>query len=574
MLSAVFMEMTVQQRYRLFCEHAGEDAELSAALAALAEDPAGREDAFFRELAFGTGGLRGILGAGTNRMNRYTVRRASAGLSDYTDGLPAGRGGAIAISYDSRLGSRMFAEEAATVFAAAGHPVYLMPTLMPTPCLSYAVRSLGCVAGVMVTASHNPAPYNGYKVYGADGCQITDAAAKKIVAAIGRHAYFEPLGTTFAAALAAGRIRYIAEEFLTSFLSEVKKTSPLTEDAPADRSLRIVYTPLNGTGLVPVTRILRENGYENLSVVSAQRDPDGHFPTCPYPNPEMPEALALALQQAEAEGADLVLATDPDCDRVGIAVRERQGTYTLLTGNEVGLLLLDFIASERAKQGTLPPSPVLVRTVVTTDLADRIAAHYGIAVTEVLTGFKYIGEVIGRLEAEGRAGDFLFGFEESYGYLGGSYVRDKDGVYGAFIIAEMCAAARAAGLTLTERLAELYRTYGYAKNSLRAYTLTGAAGLEKMRMVMAHFRTGVKSIGPSRVQDVTDYLSPDTGLPPSDVLKFRLADASTVVIRPSGTEPKLKVYISVRADGEEKAAEKESALAESISSVIRQICGE
>ena len=538
--------MTVMDRYQCWLQHAS--PAVREQLETLRERPTEIEDAFYRTLAFGTGGLRGVLGAGTNRMNTHTVAQASQGLADYVCGHFAPDARHIAVSYDSRIQSDEFARTAAAVFAASGIRVFLYSQLMPTPCLSYAVRALGCAAGVMVTASHNPAKYNGYKVYGPDGCQITTEAAETIQKAIDRLDVFADVRMTdFDDALRAGTIQWIDDRITADFLREVRKLSLLGPGDAVDRDISIVYTPLNGTGLQPVTRILRESGYSRIFVVPEQEKPDGHFPTCPYPNPEIREAMALGIEYAKREGAGLLIATDPDCDRCGIAVRGEDGEYTLLTGNETGLLLFKYICERRTAQGTMPKHPVMVKTIVTTDLAERIAADYGVETVNVLTGFKYIGEVIGRLEHEGRVSDYLFGFEESYGYLSGTHVRDKDAVNAAFLICEMTAWYHAKGISLTQALADLYRQYGYCLNTLHSFTFEGSAGLERMQAIMRSLRGQKDRLGPFVIERVLDYAEGLDGLPASDVLKFRLEGGSTAVIRPSGTEPKIKLYISAAA---------------------------
>ena len=510
------------------------------------------EDAFYRHLAFGTGGLRGTIGAGTNRMNTYVVARASLGLAHYI-----GRGGSVVIGYDSRLKSDLFARTAACVFAAAGVKAHIWPELLPVPTVSYAVRQLKASAGVMITASHNPAQYNGYKVYGPDGCQITTEAAAEILKEINGLDLFENACTIpFEEGLHNGSIDYIDDSVLTAYLQEIRGQSVLYGDA-VDRNVAIVYTPLNGTGLKPVTRALREAGFQNITVVEEQRKPDGHFPTCPCPNPEIREAMELGLKTCARVNADLLLATDPDCDRCGIAVRGNDGAYQLFTGNEVGLLLLDYICAQRVRHGKMPARPVFVKTIVTMDLAEKIAAHYGVETVNVLTGFKYIGEVIGKMENEQ---NFICGFEESYGYLTGSYVRDKDGVNAAFMIAEMFAFYKTRGLSLQEKLSELFQHFGYCMNSLRTYSFPGSAGMQKMSEIMAAFHRGLETIGGEKVLSTEDYSLGLNGLPKSDVLKFRLENGS-VVVRPSGTEPKLKTYISVTADDRQQAELIEKRLA-------------
>lgn len=518
------------------------------------------QDAFYRDLAFGTGGLRGVIGAGTNRMNVYTVAKASQGLANYVVKQFPEEKRSIAISYDSRIKSDLFSKVAAGVFAANGIQVFIYPQLMPTPCLSFAVRQLGCAAGVMVTASHNPSKYNGYKAYGADGCQITTKAAGEILAEIEALDLFADVKTMdFQAGLESGLIAYIPEEVYAAFVEEVKQQSVLG-GAEINKDIAIVYSPLNGTGLKPVLRTLKESGYSNITVVKEQEQPDGNFPTCPYPNPEIKEAMALGMEYAKKNNADLLLATDPDCDRVGIAVKDKNGEYILLSGNETGVLLLDYLCSRRLANGTMPKDPVLVKTIVTTDMGEQIADHYGVKTVNVLTGFKFIGEQIGLLEQQGKADSYLFGFEESYGYLSGSYVRDKDAVDGAFLICEMFCYYASQGISLLEKLEELYQTYGYRLNTLHSYEFDGAAGFEKMQDIMKAFRKGVTAFGGKSVVKTLDYLPGLDGLPQSDVLKFLLEDNGSVVVRPSGTEPKLKTYISVSAQSKEAAQKQEEKI--------------
>ena len=561
------MEGRILARYARWLEKTAADAELARQLRDMAEDEAAIEDAFYRDLAFGTGGLRGILGAGTNRMNVFTVAKASQGLAEYVrKRFPSDRQ-AIAVSYDSRIKSDLFAQVASGVFAANGIRVHIYPRLMPTPCLSFAVRALGCAVGVMITASHNPAQYNGYKVYGPDGCQITNTAAEQILAEIEKLDEFADIRSVdFQAALDAGAIQYISEEMLTAFIGAVKRLSVLA-DAPAEKNISIVYTPLNGTGREPVLRILQESGFGNVAVVAEQERPDGRFPTCPYPNPEIPEAMELGLEYAEKRRARLLLATDPDCDRVGVAVQDRMGQYRLLTGNEVGVLLLDYICARRTETGAMPDRPLMIKTIVTTDLAERIAAHYGVETVNVLTGFKYIGEQISRLEAAGESERFIFGFEESCGYLSGTHARDKDGVNAALLICEMAAYYAAQGLGLAERLEELYEIYGYCLNTLRSYEFPGAAGADRMRQIMEQLRTA-ETLGTLVIKERLDYSAGLNGLPPADVLKFVLENGCSVVIRPSGTEPKMKVYISASADDRAKTEEAELALIQKLEQIL------
>lgn len=531
------------------------DEEIVKELKDMAEDPEQIIDAFYKNLSFGTGGLRGIIGAGTNRMNIYTVRKASQGIANYIKKKYPEQERKIAISYDSRIKSDAFARTAAEVYAANGIQVEIYSQLMPTPCLSYAVRELECAAGVMITASHNPAKYNGYKVYDADGCQITTETAKLILFEMEQVDLFTDVKQMdFEEAVEAGLISYISEEISTRYIEQVKSQTMISSDKHVNQNIKIVYSPLNGTGLKPVLRTLKESGYINIEVVKEQEEPDGHFPTCPYPNPEVKEAMALGLQYAEKQNAEIFLATDPDCDRVGIAVKDSEGKYILLSGNETGVLLLDYICLCRVANGTMPTDAVMVKSIVTTELAERIAEHYGVKTINVLTGFKYIGEYIGTLEKAGNKDSFIFAFEESCGYLSGSYVREKDAVNGAFLICEMAAFYKNRGITLMDRLNELYQIYGFQLNSLHTFTFEGIAGYEKMQRIMRKYRVNVHAIGEKEVIQCLDYANGLEGLPKSDVLKFVLEDGCSVVIRPSGTEPKLKLYISVRAKSKEEAS--------------------
>lgn len=560
----MFTKQQIQEEYIRWLKYAVEDKDLIEELKEMQEDGAKQEDAFYRNLEFGTGGLRGVIGAGTNRMNIYTVAKASQGLAEYVKNHGGQKKG-IAVSYDSRIKSDVFARVAAQVFAGNGIQVYIYDELMPTPCLSFAVRRLGCEAGIMVTASHNPSKYNGYKVYGSDGCQITTEAAAAILDEIEAVDIFEGiLKMNFDEAVDCGRIRWISSEVTADFVDCVKKQSVLGALDQVDKDVAIVYSPLNGTGLKPVLRTLGESGFTNITVVKEQEAPDGHFPTCHYPNPEIREAMALGIEYAKERDADLLLATDPDCDRVGIAVKDEQGNHVLLSGNETGMLLLDYICSRRRANGTMPEHPVMIKTIVTIDMAERIAAHYGVETKNVLTGFKFIGEQIGLLEEKGQESSYIFGFEESYGYLSGSYVRDKDGVNAAFLICEMFAYYKAQGISLWQKLKELYQTYGYCLNTLHSFTFEGAAGFLRMKEIMASLRQGIDMIGGKRVLECLDYSRGLDGLPKSDVLKFMLEDYCSVVIRPSGTEPKMKVYLSVSAEDMEMAGRIEAEMAESL----------
>ena len=549
----------IRKEYERWLENADEAS--IEALRSMSADEALIEDSFYRHLEFGTGGLRGVIGVGTNRMNIYTVSRATLGLGEYV--IKNGASRHVAIGYDTRHFSREFAKRAAVVLASMGIKVYIYSEPLPTPMLSFAVRELSCDSGIMITASHNPSEYNGYKVYGSDGCQITDKVAAEILASINSKDYFEFSGAQdFDSLVNDGAIEYVGDTVIESYLDAVKKTG-INDGDELDKSIGIVYTNLNGTGIVPVKRILSDFGFENLSFVEEQTAHDGDFPTCPYPNPEISEALSPGIKCVKERGADILLATDPDCDRVGVAVR-RGDSVSILTGNEIGLLLFDYIASARKEKGRMPASPLAVKTIVTTDLADKIASAYGVEMVNVLTGFKYIGEVIGTLESKGDAERYIFGFEESCGYLGGSYVRDKDGVFAARMISEVAAYYKKRGLTIADRLDEIYATYGYAKSSLYSYEFKGAQGSAKMQEVMQKMRGGISEISGVKVTEMKDYSLGIDGLPKSNVLKYYLENSSSIVLRPSGTEPKLKVYVYVVS----KNAEEATALTDCIKSEI------
>jgi len=520
------------------------------------------EDSFYKNLSFGTGGLRGTIGAGANRMNVHTVGKASQGLADYLN--KSFDAPSVVIGYDSRIKSDVFAKTAADIFAANGIQVYLWSELLPVPTVSFAIRYLKASAGVMITASHNPSKYNGYKVYGADGCQITTEAAAEILAEIEKLDIFADVKMHGNAA----KIASINPEVLTAYIEEVKGQSVLFGEE-VDKNVAIVYSPLNGTGLVPITRTLAEMGYSNVTVVEEQRLPDGNFPTCPYPNPEIKEAMSLGIEYAKKYNADLLLATDPDCDRVGIAVKNNEDNYVLLSGNETGLLLLDYICAQRIKHGKMPVDPVMIKTIVTMDLGERIAANYGVRTIDVLTGFKFIGEQIGLLEKNNKADSYIFGFEESYGYLSGSYVRDKDGVNAAYLICEMFSYYKTQGISLLEKLSEIYSQYGYCLNTLHSFEFDGAAGFTKMQEIMVEFHKGLDIIGGKKVLETLDYSKGLSGLPKSDVLKYLLEDNCSVVVRPSGTEPKLKAYISVSAESKDEAIEKENIILSELAEMFK-----
>lgn len=570
--------MNEKELYELWCANATDDPDLQTELKSIAGDDEAIKDRFYRDLEFGTGGLRGVIGAGSYRMNIYTIRRATQGLADYVK--EAFQSPSVAIAYDSRIKSDVFAKTAASVLAANGVKVYIYTELMPTPMLSYAVRSLGCSAGIVVTASHNPAKYNGYKVYGSDGCQLTLGAAEIVLKNINRVPMFG--GAKFIGfedGLENGSIEYIKQSTIDAYLEDVSKQGIHT-DLVKSSGLKVVYTPLNGTGNKPVRAILRKIGVEDVTVVPEQEYPNGNFPTCPFPNPEIKEALAYGLKLCETVKPDLLLATDPDADRVGIAVPSDNG-YVLFSGNEVGALLLEYICAERTKLGTMPENPVAVKTIVTTDIAAKIAEEYGVKLIEVLTGFKFIGEQIGFLEDKGQEDRYIFGFEESYGYLAGSYVRDKDAVVASMLICEMAAYYRTKGISLLQARENLYKKYGVYVHSQSSFVCEGASGMERMKEIMSSLRTNTpKTIGGLNVTRFEDYIagtSIDTAtgtktmltLPKSDVLTFKLTDGASVIIRPSGTEPKIKAYYTTTGKTREEAA----ALKDTISADFANILG-
>lgn len=558
---------TPQEIYRAWRAQPDLDPAMAAELAAIEGDEAAISDRFYRDLAFGTGGLRGVLGAGTNRMNLYTIRRATQGLADYLNASELPK--KVAIAHDSRHGGELFTREAARVLAANGITACLYPRLEPTPALSWAVRYLGCGAGICITASHNPAKYNGYKVYGADGCQITLEVADKILAAIGQHDYFStPKLAEYDEALADGRIRLIEDACLDAFVDAVYAQRVGGGEGIAD--LNLVYTPLNGTGLECVRKLLGKLGVTHLTVVPEQEKPDGDFPTCPYPNPEIREAMQKGLELCDTVHPDLLLGTDPDCDRCGTAVPDGQGGYRLITGNEMGIILLDYICRTRRAKGTMPENPVAVTTIVSTDMATPVAKKYGVELRRTLTGFKFIGEQIGLLESEGRPDRFIFGFEESYGYLSGAHVRDKDAVNATLLVCEAAAAYAAKGQTLLDAIEALYKEFGYYRNALCSYTFEGETGMHTMQQLMANLRANPpKEIGGYAVEAAADYEAEGTGLPKADVLEYRLAGGHKFMVRPSGTEPKIKVYLSAVGDSEAAADAVNETLAAAAAAMMK-----
>ena len=521
-----------------------EDPALSRELEEISGNDEQIRDRFAVALKFGTAGLRGVLGAGTNRMNIYVVRQATQGLANWVKTQSGSQ--LVAISYDSRINSDVFARTAACVLAANGIHVRIYDALMPVPALSFATRYYKANAGIMITASHNPAKYNGYKAYGPDGCQMTDDAAAIVYAEIQKTDVLTGARLiSFEEGLASGLIQYVGEDCKEALYDAIKARS-VRPGLCKTAGLKLVYSPLNGSGLVPVTRVLHDIGIDDITIVPEQQYPDGNFPTCPYPNPEIFEALRLGLELAEKSGADLMLATDPDADRVGIAIRCPDGSYELVSGNEVGVLLLDYICQGRIEKGTMPENPVAVKSIVSTPLADAVAKSYGVEMRSVLTGFKWIGDQIAQLEAAGQVDRFIFGFEESYGYLAGPYVRDKDAIIGSMLICEMAAYYRSIGSSIKERLEAIYAKFGRYLNKVDSYEFPGLSGMEKMSGIMDSLRKNPPAeIGGYNVVSVTDYQdSEKTGLPKANVLIYALEGGATVVVRPSGTEPKIKTYFT------------------------------
>ena len=543
--------MKTTELYELWRSKATEDADLISELSGIKENDDEIFDRFYKELEFGTGGLRGVIGAGTNRMNVYTVGKATQGFSDYINSVyetPT-----VAIAYDSRIKSDLFAKTAASVFAANGIKVMLYSELMPTPMLSYAVRELDCNAGIVITASHNPSKYNGYKAYGPDGCQLNLEASETVYKLMQKVDTFNDIKKSdFDEAVKSGIIQYISYEVIEKYLETVKQRS-VNPSVCADNDFKVIYTPLNGTGNKPVRAILDKIGLKNVKVVPKQELPDGNFPTSPYPNPEIRQAFECALDLAKEYPADILLATDPDCDRVGIAVKGNNG-YTLMSGNQVGAMLLDYILKCRTENGTIPTNPVAVKTIVTSSICEKIAQKYNCELINVLTGFKFIGEVIGKLEANHEDNRYVFGFEESYGYLAGTYVRDKDAVVASMLICEMACYYKQKGLSLIDVMNSIYEEHGYYFNEQKSFTCEGASGMERMTAIMDGFRKDIPSdIADIKVVVFKDYLTSVSidistsktsviDLPKSNVLEFRLENGSSVIIRPSGTEPKIKVY--------------------------------
>lgn len=554
--------------YKRWMEADLEDAALKEELESISGNEEEIKDRFAVALKFGTAGLRGVLGAGSNRMNIYVVRQATQGLANWVK--TQGGNQLVAISYDSRINSDVFAKTAACVLAANGIKVRIYDALMPVPALSFATRYYEANAGIMVTASHNPAKYNGYKAYGPDGCQMTDEAADIVYAEIQKTDILDGAKIMgFEEGMEAGLISYVGDDCKEALYAAIEARS-VRPGLCKTAGLKLVYSPLNGSGLVPVTRILSDIGIDDVTIVPEQQYPDGNFPTCPYPNPEIFEALRLGLELAEKSGADLMLATDPDADRVGIAIKCPDGTYELVSGNEVGVLLLDYICAGRIENGTMPKNPVAVKSIVSTPLADAVAANYGVELRSVLTGFKWIGDQIAGLEAAGEVDRFIFGFEESYGYLAGPYVRDKDAIIGSMLICEMAAYYRSIGSSIKERLEEIYAKYGRYLNKVDSFEFPGLSGMDKMTGIMDDLRQNPpKEIAGYKVAKVTDYKKPEeTGLPAANVLIYGLEGGATVVVRPSGTEPKIKTYFTTLGKDLAEAEAQKEKLAEALKPIF------
>ena len=545
-----------------------EDPALTEELKSISGQDEQIKERFAVTLKFGTAGLRGVLGAGSNRMNIYVVRQATQGLANWVK--TQGGNQLVAISYDSRINSDVFARTAACVLAANGIKVRIYDALMPVPALSFATRYYKANAGIMVTASHNPAKYNGYKAYGPDGCQMTDDAAAVVYAEIQKTDILTGAKImSFEDGLKQGLIEYVGEDCKEGLYDAIKACQ-VRPGLCKTAGLKLVYSPLNGSGLVPVTRVLNDIGIDDITIVPEQKYPDGNFPTCPYPNPEIFEALRLGLELAQSSGADLMLATDPDADRVGIAIRCPDGSYELVSGNEVGVLLLDYICAGRIEKGTMPKNPVAVKSLVSTPLADAVAANYGVEMRNVLTGFKWIGDQIARLEADGEVERFILGFEESYGYLAGPYVRDKDAIIGSMLICEMAAYYRSIGSSIKQRLEEIYAKYGRYLNKVDSFEFPGLSGMDKMAGIMASLREKPPvEIGGYKVVKVTDYENTaETGLPAANVLVYALEGGATVIVRPSGTEPKIKTYFTTLGKDLAEAEAQKNKLAEALKPIL------
>ena len=557
-----------QKEYERWLNTDLEDADLRPELAGIEGNDDEIKERFALALKFGTAGLRGVLGAGTNRMNIYVVRQATQGLANWVK--TQGGSQTVAISYDSRLKSDVFAKTAAGVLAANDIQVRIYDALMPVPALSFATRYYKCNAGVMVTASHNPAKYNGYKAYGPDGCQLTDDAAAVVYEEIQKTDVLTGAKyMSFAEGVEKGLIHFVGDDCKKALYDAIESRQ-VRPGLCKTAGLKLVYSPLNGSGLVPVTQVLKDIGVTDITIVPEQEYPNGYFTTCSYPNPEIFEALELGLNLAKEKGADLMLATDPDADRVGIAMKCPDGSYELVSGNEVGVLLLDYICAGRIEKGTMPENPVAVKSIVSTPLADAVAKHYDVELRNVLTGFKWIGDQIAKLEADGEVDRFIFGFEESYGYLAGPYVRDKDAVIGSMLICEMAAYYRSIGSSLKQRMEEIYSEYGRYLNKVDSFEFPGLTGMDKMASIMQGLRDNPPTeIGGVKVVKAIDYKkTEETGLPAANVLIYSMEDGATVIVRPSGTEPKIKTYFTTLGKDLAEAQAKKDQLAEGLKPIL------
>ena len=557
-----------QDEYKRWLEAELVDPDLRKELLNISEDDNAIKERFAVSLQFGTAGLRGTLGAGTNRMNIWVVRQATQGVADWVK--TQGGTQTVAISYDSRLKGYTFAKDAAGVLAANGINVRIYDELMPVPALSFATRYYHCNAGIMVTASHNPAKYNGYKAYGPDGCQMTDIAAAVVYDSIQKTDVLTGAKyMSFAEGVEKGLIRFVGDDCKEA-LFEAIEARQVRPGLAKTSGLKLVYSPLNGTGLMPVMRILKDIGIDDVTIVPEQEYPNGYFTTCPYPNPEIFQALERGLALAKEVEADLMLATDPDADRVGIAMKCPDGSYELVSGNEMGVLLLDYICAGRIEKGTMPEHPVAVKSIVSTPLADKVAEHYGVELRQTLTGFKWIGDQIVQLEAAGEVDRFIFGFEESYGYLAGPYVRDKDAIIGSMLICEMAAYYRSIGSSIKQRLEEIYAEYGRYLNKVDSFEFAGLSGMDKMNGIMKSLRENPPAdFAGRKVVHTADYRKPEeTGLPKANVLIYSLEDGATVVVRPSGTEPKIKAYYTTLGKNLEEAQAEKDELAAALQPIF------
>ena len=560
--------MSYKDEYERWLHADLQDVDLGTELRNIKDDDDAIKERFAVSLKFGTAGLRGTLGAGTNRMNIWVVRQATQGVADWVK--TQGGTQTVAISYDSRLKGWTFARDAAGVLAANGIHVRIYDELMPVPALSFATRYYHCNAGIMITASHNPAQYNGYKAYGPDGCQMTDDAVAVVYDQIEKTDVLTGSKyISFAEGVENGLIRFVGDDCKNALYTEIEKRQ-VRPGLCKTAGLKLVYSPLNGTGLVPVTHVLNDIGITDITIVPEQEYPNGYFTTCPYPNPEIREALQKGLDLAEKTGADLMLATDPDADRVGIAMKCPDGSYELVSGNEMGVLLLDYICAGRIEKGTMPKNPVAVESIVSTPLAEKVAEHYGVELRHTLTGFKWIGDQILQLEKAGEVDRFIFGFEESYGYLAGPYVRDKDAIIGSMLICEMAAYYRSIGSSIKQRLDEIYAQYGRYLNKVDSYEFPGLTGMDKMSGIMSGLRKNPpKEFAGHKVVKVTDYEDTETtGLPKANVLRYDLDDGAVVIVRPSGTEPKIKTYFTTKGNTLEEAQAEKDALTEAIKPIL------